>query len=105
MSKCGLHFNPIGLFRSFTNAVRPVRILVAASPALPYEFPWMRAPDNAGYPGSSPERPTLAVGFLFFGLAPSPFGITENSSARGFLRVHSKMAWSRTVLPYPSSRP
>ena len=35
----------------------------------------------------------------------SPFGMTENSSARGFLCVHSKIARSRTVLPYPSGRP
>ena len=39
------------------------------------------------------------------GFRLSPFGMTENSSARGFFVVHSKTARSWTVLPYPSARP
>ena len=56
------------------------------------------------YPGSPPEGSPCGGPFAFPGLILSPRGITENSSALGLGWVHSKIARSLTLLPYPSSR-
>ena len=53
----------------------------------------MRAPDNL-LPGIISQKGCLTAAFFYFGLFVSPFGMTEYSSALGFLAVISKIARS-----------